>query len=94
MTDLSSITSSATAYVAKQTAQLNKAASDTANSFTRALNTVQTTIGVKSKTGFTSGPTYEANSLTGQTKAAFNNALAELFVAAESGRWLAHRPPA
>jgi hypothetical protein len=75
MTDLSSITSSATAFVAKQTAQLNKAASDVNNGFTRALNNVETTIGVKPKTGFTSGPTYEANSLTGQTKAAFNNAL-------------------
>ncbi len=75
MTDLSSITSSASTFVAKQTAQLNKAASDVNNSFTRALNNVETTIGVKPKTGFTSGPTYEANSLTGQTKAAFSNAL-------------------
>jgi hypothetical protein len=75
MTDLSSITSSATAFVAKQTAQFNKAASDLNIGFTRALNNVETTIGVKPKTGFTSGPTYEANSLTGQTKAAFTNAL-------------------
>ncbi len=75
MTDLSSITASATAFVAKQTAQLNKAADDASTSFTRTLNTVETTIGLKPKTGFTSGPTYEANSLAGQTKAAFNNAL-------------------
>jgi hypothetical protein len=74
MTDLSSITSSANAFVAKQTAQLNKAANDASNSFTKTLNTVETTIGLKPKTGFTSGPTYEANSLTGQTKAAFTNA--------------------
>jgi hypothetical protein len=75
MTDLSSITSSATAFVAKQTAQLNKAASDASTNFEGALNKVQTTIGLKPKTGFVSGPTYEANSLTGQTKAAFTNAL-------------------
>ena len=74
MTDLSSITSSANAFVAKQTAQLNKAANDASNSFTKTLNTVETTIGLKPKTGFTSGPTYEANSLTGQTKTAFTNA--------------------
>jgi hypothetical protein len=75
MTDLSSITSSANAFFAKQTAQFNKVASDVNDGFTRALNNVETTIGVKPKTGFTSGPTYEANSFAGQTKAAFNNAL-------------------
>jgi len=75
MTDLSSITSSATTFVAKQTAQFNKVATDVNNGFTRALNNVEMAVGAKPKTGFTSGPTYEANSLTGQTKAAFNNPL-------------------
>jgi hypothetical protein len=75
MTDLSSITSSAMAFVGKQTAQLNKAANDASTSFTRTLNTVETTVGLKPKTGFTRGPTYEANSLAGQTKTAFNNAV-------------------
>jgi hypothetical protein len=75
MTDLSSITSSARTFFDKQTAQFNKVASDVNNGFTRALNNVETTIGVKAKTGFTRGPTYEANSFAGQTKAAFNNAV-------------------
>ena len=75
MTDISSVSSSATAFVAKQAADLNKAASAATTSFASALAKVQTTIGLKPKTGFTSGPTYEANSLAGQTKAAFNNAL-------------------
>ena len=34
------------------------------------------------------------HTITSEEPAAFNNALAELFAAAESGRWLAHRPPA
>jgi hypothetical protein len=76
MTDISSVASSAVAIVAKQTADLNKAASAATTSFAGALSRVQTTIGVKPKTGFTtSGPTYEANTLAGQTKTAFNNTL-------------------
>jgi hypothetical protein len=72
MTDLSSITSSATSFVANQTAQLTKAAGNATNSFASALTSVETTIGIKPKTGFTSGPTYEATTFAGQTKAAFN----------------------
>ena len=34
------------------------------------------------------------HTITTEEPAAFNNAHADLFVAAESGRWLAHRPPA
>jgi hypothetical protein len=72
MTDLSSITSSATSFLANQTAQLTKAAGDAKNSFASALTRAETTVGIKPKAGFTSGPTYEATTLTGQTKAAFN----------------------
>jgi hypothetical protein len=36
---------------------------------------VPTAIGIPPKTGFVAGPTYEANTLAGQTKAAFNNTL-------------------
>jgi hypothetical protein len=32
-------------------------------------------IGLKPKTGFVAGPTYDANTLAGQTKAAFNHAI-------------------
>ena len=75
MTDLSSITSSANAFITKQTAQFNKVATDVNNGFTRALNNAEMAVGAKPKTGFTSGPTYEANSFAGQTKTAFNNAV-------------------
>jgi hypothetical protein len=75
MTDLSSITSSATAFVANQTAKIGKAATDTSNSFSAALTRVQTTVGLKPKAGFTAGPTYEATTLTGQTKAAITKAI-------------------
>ena len=75
MTDisLSSIASSTSAAIGKQVSDLNKAASATTASFSSALNKVQTAVGVKPKTGFTAGPTYEAGTLVGQTKTAFNN---------------------
>ena len=75
MTDLSSITSSATSFVANQTAKLGKAVDDTKNSFAAALNRAETRVGIKSNAGFTAGPTYEATTLSGQTKAAFNHTI-------------------
>jgi hypothetical protein len=75
MTDISSVTSSATAFVARQAADLNKAASAATTSFASTLSKVQNAIGLGPRTGFTAGPTYEANTLAGQTKAAFDNAL-------------------
>ena len=72
---LSSIVSSTTAAVGKQVSNLNNAASATTASFASALNKVQTAVGVKPKTGFTAGPTYEATTLAGQTKAAFNSTI-------------------
>ncbi|WP_213739230.1 hypothetical protein [Bradyrhizobium sp. dw_411] len=72
---LSSIVSSTASAVGKQVSDLNKAASATSASFASALNKVQTAVGVKPKTGFTAGPTYEANTIAGQTKAAFNNTI-------------------
>jgi hypothetical protein len=75
MTDISSVASSAAAFAAKQTADLNKAAGATATSFADVLAKVPTAIGIKPSTGFVAGPTYEANTLAGQTKAAFDNAL-------------------
>jgi hypothetical protein len=72
MTDLSSVTSSAVAIVTKPVTALNNAASAASTSFASTLSKVQTAVGIKPKTGFTAGPTYEANTLTGQTKAAFN----------------------
>ena len=70
---LSSIVSSTASAVGKQVSNLNNAASATTASFASALNKVQTAVGVKPKTGFTAGPTYEATTIAGQTKAAFNS---------------------
>jgi hypothetical protein len=75
MTDISSVASSAVTFVAKQAADLNKAAGATATSFANVLAKVPTALGIPPKTGFVAGPTYEANTLAGQTKAAFNNTL-------------------
>ena len=72
---LSSIASSTTAAVGKQLSDLNKAATATSASFARALNKAEAAIGLKPKTGFIAGPTYEAGTLAGQTKAAFNNTI-------------------
>jgi len=75
MTDISSVASSTAAFFAKQTADLSKAASSATTSFASTLSSVQTAIVGRPKTGFTAGPTYEAGTLTGKTKAAFNNTL-------------------
>ncbi|SDT35632.1 hypothetical protein [Bradyrhizobium canariense] len=72
MTDISSITSSVSATIS---ADLGKVANATKKSFADTLSKVQSTITGKPQTGFVAGPTYEANTLTGQTKAAFNNAV-------------------
>ena len=72
---LSSIASSTAAAVGKQVSDLNKAASDTTASFASALNKVQTAVGVKPKTGFSAGPTYDAGTIVGQTKTAYNNTI-------------------
>jgi hypothetical protein len=70
---LSSIASSTAAAVGKQVTDLNNAASATTASFASVLSKVQTAVGLRPKTGFSAGPTYEAGTLAGQTKAAFNN---------------------
>lgn len=75
MTDLSSVTSSAAAMVTKPFTELNKAASTATTSFANALSKTQNAIGLRPKTGFTAGPTYEAGTLAGQTKSAFNNTI-------------------
>jgi hypothetical protein len=75
MADIASIASSVTSAISRQTADLGKAADATKKSFAETLSKVETTVGLKPKTGFTAGPTYEASTLTGQTKAALTNAV-------------------
>ena len=75
MTTISSIASDAADLLAKQTAKVGQAATAAKTSFEATLSQVQSTLAGKPKTGFTSGPTYEAGSWTAQTKASFDNAL-------------------
>ena len=78
MGDTSSVTSSSAigAFIGRQIDDLNKVKAATSASFTDALRTVETAVGLRPKTGFTtSGATYEANTVTGKTKAVFNDAL-------------------
>jgi hypothetical protein len=87
MTDLSSVTSSISAAVTQQATNLKQAANTATSSFSSALARVETTVGIKPKTGFTSGPTYEANqagTLTGQTKAALTNTVNNTISAAKT----------
>ena len=76
MADTSSISSSVGAFIGRQIDDLNKARAATSASFTKILQDVETAVGLRPKTGFTtSGATYEANTIAGKTKAAFNDAV-------------------
>jgi hypothetical protein len=72
----SSLTSSASAFIGRQAADSRPAGQATATSFASALHHVETAIGLRAKTGFTSsGPTYDANTLVGRTRTVFSNAI-------------------
>ena len=76
MADISSVASSAFAALSQQTAALGNAAGAAATSFGSVLSkVVPPSLGGRPATGFVAGPTYEANTLSGQTKAAYNNTL-------------------
>ena len=76
MSDISQISSSIGTFVGRQVDDLNKARAATSASFANALHNVETAVGLRPRTGFTtSGATYEANTIAGRTKAVFNDAL-------------------
>ena len=76
MSDISQVTSSIGAFVGRQIDDLNKAKAATSASFANALHNVETAVGLRPRTGFTtSGATYEANTIAGRTKAVFDDAL-------------------
>jgi hypothetical protein len=75
MSDTSSVSSSVGAFIGRQADNLNKAKAATSSSFANVLHQTQVAVGLRSKTGFTSGATYESQTLTGQTKAVFDNTL-------------------
>ena len=76
MSETSSISSSIGAFIGRQIDDLNKVKAATSASFATVLHDVETAVGLRPKTGFTSsGATYEANTIAGKTKAAFDDAL-------------------
>jgi hypothetical protein len=76
MADISSIAPSAIAAVSQQTAALGNTARAATTSFGSVLSkVVPPSLGGRPATGFVAGPTYEAGTLSGQTKAAYNNTL-------------------
>ena len=75
MSSLLPIRPSAPAVVSKPTNNASPAAAPTSSVFGNLLRQTEVAIGVRSKTGFSAGATYEATTLAGQTKATFNNAV-------------------
>ena len=75
MGSTSSVSSSAGAFVGRQTDNLNQAKAATSSTFANILHQTQVAVGLRSKTGFTAGSTYEAQTIAGQTKATFNSAV-------------------
>ena len=73
MTDTTSVSSSAAAYLNRQANNVNQAKAATGSAFANMLNQTQVAVGLRPKTGFTSGATYEATTIAGQTKAAYDS---------------------
>ena len=53
----------------------NQAEPPTSSTFGNLLRQTEVAVGLRSKTGFSAGATYEATTVAGQTKATFNNAI-------------------
>ena len=54
---------------------LTRAGAATSASFANVLHQTEVAVGLRSKTGFAAGATYESQTLAGQTKALFSNTL-------------------
>jgi len=75
MSSILPVPSSAPAIVSRPTNNLNQAEAPTSSLFGNLLRQSQVAMGMRSKTGFSAGATYEATTVAGQTKATFNNAV-------------------
>lgn len=75
MGSTSSVSSSAGAFAGAQANNLDQAKAATSSTFANILHQTQVAVGLRSKTGFASGATYEAQTLAGQTKATVNSAI-------------------
>ena len=75
MADTSSVSSSTVAFLGRQADNLNRAKAATLSTFANILHQSQVAVGLRAKTGFSAGATYDNQTIAGQTKAVFSNAL-------------------
>jgi hypothetical protein len=75
MGSTSSVSSSVGAFAGTQANNVNQAKAETSSTFANILHQTQVAVGLRSKTGFAAGATYESQTLAGQTKATFNSAI-------------------
>jgi len=75
MGSTSSISSSAPPVVSNTTNNLSQAQSASSSLFGNLLRKTEVAMGLKSQTGFTSGATYDTQTIAGQTKATLNSAV-------------------
>jgi hypothetical protein len=75
MSETSSVSSSTSAFLNRQANNINQAKAATSSTFGKILSQTQVAVGLKSKTGFEAGATYDNTTIAGQTKAVINNAV-------------------
>jgi hypothetical protein len=74
MSSILPVPTSAPAVISKPTNR-NQAEPPTSSAFGNLLRRTEVAMGLRSKTGFSTGATYEATTVAGQTKATFDNAV-------------------
>jgi hypothetical protein len=75
MSSLLPIPTSTPPVVSKPASNLNQAEAASSSLFGNLLRRTEVAIGVRSQTGFTSGATYDTQTIAGQTKATLNSAV-------------------
>ena len=75
MTSILPVPSSTPPIVSKPAANLSQAPAAPSSLFGNLLRKTEVAIGVRSQTGFTSGATYDTQTIAGQTKATLNSAV-------------------
>jgi hypothetical protein len=73
MSNILPVPSSTPPTASKQVSNLNQTQAASSSTFGNLLRKTEVAIGMRSQSGFTSGATYEEKTLSGQTKAFFNN---------------------
>jgi len=75
MAETSSISSSTSALIARGPVTPSQVPGASSSLFGNLLRKSEVAMGLRSQTGFSSGATYEAQTIAGQTKATVNNAV-------------------